>query len=101
MNLKKNLNLYDVIIAPIVTEKSTLVQEKGNQVFFKVRKDALKKHIKSAVSKIFNVEVESVNTLILKGKKKRFRGRSGQRSDYKKAMVRLKDGHSIDFSAGS
>ncbi|MBM3631699.1 MAG: 50S ribosomal protein L23 [Alphaproteobacteria bacterium] len=98
----KNLSqetLYQVIKRPIVTEKSTLGREKG-QYFFIVESWATKFFIKTAVEKIFNVKVKSVNTSTLKGKTLRFKGRSGVRSDVKKAMVSLQDGYSIDLEKG-
>ncbi len=90
---------YDIILRPIITEKSTRISE-HNQVVFAVRKDASKPEIKEAVEAIFSVKVEAVNTLVLKGKTKRFRGRPGRRSDVKKAIVTLAEGHSIDVAAG-
>ena len=93
------LAMYDVIVAPVVTEKSTRVSE-FNQVVFKVRKEATKPEIKAAVEGLFNVRVKAVNTLVAKGKTKRFRGRPGKRADVKKAMVRLAPGFSIDLSSG-
>ncbi len=90
---------YDIIIRPIITEKSTLASEQ-NRVVFEVRLDATKPEIKRAVEAIFGVKVEKVNTLIVKGKKKYFRGRPGRRSDWKKAYVKLAEGHSIDVTAG-
>lgn len=93
------LALYDVILAPVVTEKSTRVSE-HNQVVFKVRKDATKPEIKAAVEGLFGVKVKAVNTLIQKGKQKRFRGRVGFRSDVKKAIVTLAEGQSIDVTTG-
>jgi large subunit ribosomal protein L23 len=95
----KNLAMYDVILAPLVTEKSTRVSE-HNQVIFKVKKDATKPEIKAAVEGLFNVKVTAVNTLIQKGKMKRFRGRVGYRSDVKKAIVTLAEGQSIDVTTG-
>lgn len=94
-----SLRAYDIILRPIITEKSTRIGE-ANQVVFAVRSDATKPQIKEAVEKIFGVKVESVNTLILKGKTKRFRGRVGRRSDVKKAIVRLAEGQSIDVTTG-
>jgi large subunit ribosomal protein L23 len=91
-------NLYDVIIAPIVTEKSTAALEQ-NKIVFKVRPDASKPRIKKAVEQIFGVTVMAVNTTILHGKTKRFRGKVGVRSDIKKAVVTLKKGDHIDLSA--
>ncbi len=90
---------YDVILRPIITEKSTRLSE-HNQLVFVVRKDASKPEIKAAVEAIFKVKVEAVNTLVLKGKTKRFRGRPGRRSDVKKAIVTLAEGHSIDVTTG-
>ncbi len=90
---------YDVIIRPIVTEKTTRLLE-HNQVAFEVRKDATKPEIKAAVEALFGVKVEKVNTLIVKGKRKGFRGRMGRRKDWKKAYVRLAEGHSIDVMTG-
>jgi large subunit ribosomal protein L23 len=91
--------LYDVLLSPVVTEKSTQGGE-YNQVTFRVRNDAAKPHIKAAVEKLFNVKVKAVNTLNTKGKVKRFRGRLGQRSDVKKAIVTLEEGHMIDVTTG-
>lgn len=93
------LALYDVILAPVVTEKSTRVSEHG-QVVFKVKKDATKPEIKAAVEGLFNVKVTAVNTLVQKGKLKRFRGRAGYRSDVKKAIVTLAEGQKIDVTTG-
>ncbi len=91
--------MYRVILAPVITEKATLAGEHG-QVVFKVATDATKPEIKSAVEKIFDVKVKAVNTMVVKGKTKRFRGRMGMRSDWKKAVVSLEEGHSIDVGAG-
>ncbi|MGB8276019.1 MAG: 50S ribosomal protein L23 [Alphaproteobacteria bacterium] len=90
---------YDLVLRPVITEKATLGSE-HNQVTFRVSKTATKPQIKSAVEGLFNVKVEKVNTLRVKGKKKRFRGRVGQRSDYKKAIVTLAEGQSIDVTTG-
>ncbi len=98
MSLTK-YNLAGVLQAPIVSEKSTIAAEKNNQFVFKVRKQATKKQVKSAVELMFSVEVDSVQVLNVKGKQKRFGGSLGQRSDWKKAYVKLKPGHDIDFSA--
>ena len=89
--------LYDVIRAPLVTEKSTMVSE-SNQVMFKVAMSATKPDIKEAVERLFNVKVLAVNTLIRKGKIKRFRGVKGQQSDFKKAIVTLDEGQTIDIT---
>jgi len=90
---------YDVIVSPVITEKAT-VQSEQNKVVFKVRKSATKPQIKAAVEKLFDVKVASVNTLIRKGKVKRFKGTVGQQSDVKKAVVTLAEGHSIDVTTG-
>lgn len=90
---------FEIIRAPVVTEKSTMGSE-HNQVTFKVAKDASKPEIKLAVERLFDVKVEAVNTLVMKGKVKRFKGRLGRRSDYKKAVVTLAEGQSIDIVAG-
>ena len=90
---------YDVIVSPVITEKSTNASE-HNKIVFKVRPDATKPQIKDAVEKLFDVKVVSVNTLVTEGKVKVFRGRPGQRSDVKKAVVTLEEGHSIDVTTG-
>ena len=92
-------NRYKIVLAPVITEKATLVSQ-YNQVTFKVAGWATKTQVKAAVESLFNVKVEGVNTLIQKGKTKRFRGRPGQRSDVKKAIVRLAEGQTIDVSTG-
>lgn len=89
--------LLKVILAPHVSEKTTLAAESSNTVVFKVLKDANKTEIKQAVEKLFEVEVASVRTVNTKGKVKRHGVRFGKRSDWKKAYVSLKDGHDIDF----
>lgn len=93
------LKHYDVVVRPVITEKSTLVSE-HNQVVFKVRNDASKPEIKAAVEALFNVKVTGVNTLVSKGKTKRWRGRPYRRSDEKKAIVTLAEGDSIDVTTG-
>ena len=90
---------YDVIVAPVITEKATFASEL-NKVVFKVRKDATKPQIKAAVEGLFDVKVESVNTLVRKGKTKIFRGNRGTQSDVKKAVVTLAEGHRIDVTTG-
>lgn len=90
---------YDVIRAPVVTEKSTLASENG-QVVFDVAMSATKTEIKTAVEALFSVKVKAVNTLVRKGKVKRFRNSLGVRNDTKKAIVTLVDGQSIDISTG-
>jgi large subunit ribosomal protein L23 len=96
MNLE---DAYDVILSPSITEKSTMVSE-NNQVVFNVRRTATKPEIKAAVEQLFNVKVQTVNTLNRKGKNKRFRGIMGRRSDVKKAIVTLEEGQSIDVTTG-
>ena len=91
--------MYDVVLRPVVTEKSTQGSE-HNQVTFRVARRATKPEIKLAVEGLFGVKVTKVNTLNMRGKVKRFRGRLGKRSDYKKAIVTLAEGQSIDVSAG-
>ncbi|VAW14202.1 LSU ribosomal protein L23p (L23Ae) [hydrothermal vent metagenome] len=95
----READLYDVIRTPVITEKATMASE-HNQVVFNVAKSATKPQIKQAVEKLFNVKVVGVNTLVRKGKAKRFRGRAGQQSDVKKAIVTLVDGHTIDVTTG-
>jgi Ribosomal protein L23 len=94
-----DLRHYDVIVSPAITEKSTLVSEQ-NQVVFNVAKDASKPEIKAAVEALFGVKVKAVNTLVRKGKVKRFRGFIGKQKDVKKAVVTLVEGQSIDVSTG-
>jgi large subunit ribosomal protein L23 len=91
--------VYEVVRAPLITEKSTLLSEK-NQFVFRVANDATKPEIKAAIETLFKVKVTGVNTLITKGKIKRFKGRPGVRSDVKKAFVTLAEGQSIDFTTG-
>jgi large subunit ribosomal protein L23 len=90
---------YDTIIAPVITEKSTMLSE-HNKVVFQVAKDATKDEIASAVEELFKVRVVKVNTLNVKGKTKRFRGHLGRRSDIKKAVVTLQEGQTIDIATG-
>ena len=90
---------YDVIVSPVITEKATVASD-YNKVVFNVRKDATKPQIKSAVEKLFDVKVASVNTLVRKGKTKRFKGNLGHQSDVKKAIVTLVEGQSIDITTG-
>lgn len=91
---------YDVIVAPHITEKATLLSEQ-NAVVFKVARDASKPEIKAAVEAIFDVSVVNVNTIVQKGKTKRWKGAPYQRSDMKKAIVTLKEGQSIDVTEGA
>ena len=90
---------YDVILAPHITEKSTMASE-HNAVVFKVSGDATKPQIKEAVEALFDRKVKSVNTIVVKGKTKRWKGRPYKRTDTKKAIVTLKDGDSIDVTSG-
>ena len=90
---------YDVIRKPIITEKATMASE-ANAVVFEVAIDATKPQIKQAVEALFGVKVKAVNTTVTKGKTKRFKGMLGQRSDVKKAVVTLAEGHSIDITTG-
>ena len=90
---------YDIVLSPIITEKATNASER-NQVMFKVARNATKPQIKEAVEKLFDVKVKSVNTLVRKGKHKAFRGRLGEQSDFKKAIVTLQEGHRIDVTTG-
>lgn len=101
MSKQKQLpySLFDLIHQPLVTEKGSGASEK-NQIFFLVATEATKPQIKAAVEHVFNVKVQAVNTSITKGKVKRFRGRLGQQSDFKKAMVTLAEGHKIDLASG-
>lgn len=91
--------LYDVIVSPVITEKAT-IQSEQNKVVFRVAPTATKPQIKQAVEKLFDVKVLSVNTLVRKGKTKRFRGVEGRQSDVKKAIVTLEPGQSIDVTTG-
>ena len=91
--------LYDVIRRPIVTEKSTRASE-ANALVFEVAMEANKPLIKQAVEALFSVKVKAVNTVLTKGKIKRFRGRLGRRNDVKKAYVTLEEGHMIDVTTG-
>jgi large subunit ribosomal protein L23 len=90
---------YDVIVAPVITEKATMSSE-ANQVIFKVNPKATKTEIKSAIESLFKVKVKAVNTIVRKGKKKAFRGIKAVLSDTKRAVVTLEDGHSIDVTTG-
>jgi len=97
MNFDRAAN---ILLSPHVTEKATLVGDTSNQFVFKVIQDANKGEIKHAVETMFNVEVDSVRTVNVKGKTKRFGWRMGRRNNWKKAYVRLKPGHDIDFIGG-
>ncbi|MEM8552984.1 MAG: 50S ribosomal protein L23 [Pseudomonadota bacterium] len=93
------LTHYDVILSPVITEKSTEAAE-HNQIIFRVARSASKPEIKAAVEQLFQVKVTAVNTLVRKGKTKRFRGRPGRTSDVKHAIVTLADGQSVDVTTG-
>ena len=97
MTIKRSA--YDVIVAPVITEKATLASE-ANQVIFKVKRDATKTEIKKAIEELFKVKVKAVNTIVRKGKPKAFKGVKAVLSDTKRAVVTLEDGHSIDVTTG-
>jgi large subunit ribosomal protein L23 len=90
---------FDVILSPHITEKSTMLSE-HNAVVFKVADKATKPEIKAAVEALFSVKVTGVNTIVVKGKTKRWRGKEYRRSDVKKAIVTLAEGQSIDITEG-
>lgn len=90
---------YDVVLGPVITEKSTMGSE-FNQVTFRVAIDSAKPEIKAAVEHLFKVKVKAVNTLRVKGKTKRFKGIMGRRSDWKKAIITLEEGQTIDVATG-
>lgn len=90
---------YDIIVRPIITEKATMASQ-ANAVVFEVAKSANKPEIKAAIEALFGVKVKAVNTLVVKGKAKRFRGRLGERRDLKKAYVMLEEGNTIDVATG-
>jgi large subunit ribosomal protein L23 len=95
-----NDRLCQILLSPRVTEKSTRVGEDGNQYVFHVINDASKQEVKGAVEMLFEVNVESVRIVNVKGKSKAFRMRAGKRSDWKKAYVRVQEGQVIDFLGG-
>ena len=90
---------FDVLLSPHITEKATLLSEQ-NKVVFKIALDASKDEVASAVEAIYNVKVTKVNTIVTKGKTKRFKGIKGRRNDVKKAIVTLAEGQSIDITTG-
>lgn len=94
----KQSRLMQVLLAPVISEKSTFVADKHNQVAFRVARDATKPEIKAAVELMFEVKVDSVQVVNVEGKAKRFGNRAGRRSDFKKAYVRLAAGQTIDFT---
>ena len=93
------MSSYDVILSPVITEKSTRLSE-ANQVVFKVARDATKPEIKKAVETLFKVKVKAVNTIKTKGKVKAWRGKRYEKGDVKKAVVTLAEGHQIDVTTG-
>ena len=94
-----NLKHYDIILSPVITEKAT-IQSENDKVVFNVARTATKPEIKAAVEALFQVKVKSVNSLVRKGKVKRFRGRVGQQSDVQRAIVTLESGYAIDVTTG-
>ena len=99
-SVQQQARLMQVVLAPVISEKSTFVADKMNQVIFRVAQDATKPEIKAAVEGLFGVKVRKVNTLRQAGKRKVFRGRAGRRADYKKAIVTLEEGETIDVATG-
>ena len=97
--MSKDTRHYDLVVAPVITEKATIASE-SNQFVFKVRREATKPQIKAAIEKLFDVKVTAVNTLLRKGKSKVFRGTRGKQQDVKKAVVTLADGYRIDVTSG-
>ncbi len=92
---------FNLLTTPYITEKVLLLKEEGNKVVFKIRKDTNKIELKSAIESIFNVKVETINTLNVKGKKKRLGKYEGKRADWKKAIVTLKEGDTIEYFEGA
>lgn len=93
----KDERLFQIIVRPVISEKSTVAADKNHQIVFQVLPDATKNEIKKAVEKLFEVKVDQVQTVNVRGKIKKFGGFSGKRSNWKKAYVRLQEGHDIDF----
>ncbi|MFN5758930.1 MAG: 50S ribosomal protein L23 [Sphingomonadaceae bacterium] len=98
-NKQVDIRHFDVVLAPHITEKATMASEQ-NAVVFRVSNDATKPQIKAAVEALFNVKVTGVNTIVQKGKTKRWKGEAYRRSDFKKAIVTLAEGQSIDVTTG-
>lgn len=98
-NKQVDIRHFDVVLAPHITEKATMASEQ-NAVVFRVSNDATKPQIKAAVEALFNVKVTGVNTIVQKGKTKRWKGEAYRRSDFKKAIVTLAEGPSIDVTTG-
>ncbi|CAB1274811.1 50S ribosomal protein L23 [Candidatus Nitrosacidococcus tergens] len=90
--------LTKIILTPLLSEKSTFVAEKYNQIVFKVEKSSSKREIKSAIELLFSVKVSKIHTVLMKGKRKKFGRYIGYRGDWKKAYVSLRSGYSIDFT---
>ena len=97
--MTQNVRHYETIVAPVITEKATIASE-NNQFVFKVARHATKPQIKAAIEQLFDVKVTAINTLLRKGKTKRFRGVRGRQQDVKKAIVTLAEGSRIDVSTG-
>ena len=97
--MNNNLRIMSVLLAPHISEKSTVIADKDNQFVFRVARDATKLEIKQAVELLFKTQVSSVNVGVVKGKYKKFRQKLGRRRDWKKAYVSLKDGQDINFTA--
>ena len=95
----KKFNLFDIIVSPVITEKATILSE-FNKTVFRVHKNASKNSIKKSIEKIFKVNVIKINTINLKGKTKLVKGKKSSRPGYKKAIVTLKKGQSIDLATG-
>ena len=98
-NKQVDIRHFDVVLAPHITEKATMASEQ-NAVVFRVANDATKPQIKAAVEALFGVKVTGVNTIVQKGKTKRWKGEAYRRSDFKKAIVTLAEGQSIDVTTG-
>lgn len=98
-DVKVTEKMYDTLLRPVITEKAMKSSENG-QVTFRIPLTATKTEVKAAVEALFGVKVKAVNTIRISGKVKRFRGKVGTRSDYKKAIVTLVEGHNIDITTG-
>ena len=97
--MSANEKVFSILLAPRISEKTARLQEVSNQYVFEISNDATKADVKAAVEQLFDVKVEAVNVVNVKGKTKNFRQRAGRRSDWKKAYVKLADGQSIDVMA--
>lgn len=98
--VKATFRDYDIIRHPVMTEKSTKILETSNAYVFVVDVSATKGQIKDAIERVFDVKVKAVNTIVMKGKRKVFRGKPGRRADYKKAIIQLDSGNKIDLGVG-